>query len=121
MRKVGVLLVLACMCVAVVAEANCGKCEKKGEAHGDHRLEALKAHDKDGDGKLSEDERAAAREAWQLKRYDKDGDGKLSEEEKAAAEEAKKKFTAKFDKDGDGKLSEDERKAMRESHRKRKK
>ena len=55
-----------------------------------------------------------------LKKFDKDGDGKLNEEERA---EARKSFGGgrpqrppaelikKFDKDGDGKLNEDERKA----------
>ena len=45
----------------------------------------FKMFDKDGDGKLNEDERKAvgqAREAEMLKRFDKDGDGKLSEEER---------------------------------------
>ena len=126
MRKAGVLLVLACMFVAVAAEANCGKCEKKkGEAkpeakrcrhHGD-----WKKFDKDGDGKLSEEERAAAKEAWELKKYDKDGNGKLSKKEKAAAEKAKKEFMAKYDKDGDGELSKAERKAMRKSGMRRSK
>ncbi len=62
----------------------------------------LKKFDKDGDGKLSDDEKAAmkaemqkrrgeggkgpdaARQAEMLKKFDKDGDGKLSDEEKAA-------------------------------------
>lgn len=51
----------------------------------------LKKYDKDGDGKLSEEEKAAwkaAREAEhkaKLEKYDTDKDGKLSDEEKAAA------------------------------------
>jgi len=58
--------------------------------------------DTDGDGKLSPEERKAAREkrpdreAKKLKRFDADGDGKLSDEEKAQAQ------------------------AVREEHRKRK-
>lgn len=72
---------------------------------------------------------AAARKAAMLKKFDKDGDGKLSEEEKAAmkAEMQKRRgeggkgpdaarraeMMKKFDKDGDGKLSEEERAAMR--------
>lgn len=66
------------------------------------RAEIIKKFDKDGDGKLNEQERAAAkkalggqgggadRRAALLKKFDKDGDGKLSDEEKAAA----KKFFA---------------------------
>ena len=72
---------------------------------------------------------AAARKAAMLKKFDKDGDGKLSDEEKAAmkAEMQKRRgeggkgpdaarraeMMKKFDKDGDGKLSEEERAAMR--------
>ncbi len=52
-----------------------------------------------------------------LKKFDKDGDGKLSEDERKAMQDARqeerKAMNAKYDKDGDGKLSEDERAAMR--------
>lgn len=72
---------------------------------------------------------AAARKEAMLKKFDKDGDGKLSEEERAAmrAEMQKRRgeggkgpdaarraeMMKKFDKDGDGKLSEEERAALR--------
>ena len=50
-----------------------------------------------------------------MKKFDKDGDGKLSEDERAELRKAmdarRKEFMAKFDKDGDGKLNEEERKA----------
>ena len=50
-----------------------------------------------------------------IKKFDKDGDGKLSDDEKAelrkAMEARRKEFIARFDKDGDGKLNEEERKA----------
>lgn len=86
------------------------------------KQKVLAAHDKDGDGKLSEEEREAARgvmkEKFEARRkeaiakFDKDGDGKLNEEEKQAAKDARKKeMLEKFDKDGDGKLSEEEKKA----------
>ena len=78
----------------------------------------LKEFDKDGDGKLSEDERKAMREAAQkkmLEKYDKDKDGKLNDEERKAMredQEAKHKaLLEKYDKDKDGKLSPEERKA----------
>ena len=53
--------------------------------------------DKDGDGKLSDEERAAAHKAMQerrekcLKEFDADGDGTLNEDERAAAREARGK------------------------------
>lgn len=101
--------------------------ERKGP-HGPPK-EILEKFDKDGDGKLNDEEAAAARAAMQAKRaemeakYDKDGDGKLNEEErKALMEDNKGKFEdhrqeiiKRFDKDGDGKLNEEERKAAREA------
>jgi hypothetical protein len=54
--------------------------------------------------------------AEMIAKFDKDGDGKLSDEEKKAMMEARKKqMLTKFDKDGDGKLSDEEKKAMREA------
>lgn len=65
------------------------KPEKKAEKS--VPADVLKKYDKDGDGKLNADEKAAwkaDREAEKkalLEKYDKDGDGRLNEEEKAAA------------------------------------
>jgi hypothetical protein len=83
----------------------------------------VKEFDKDGDGKLSEDERKAMREALKvrmedrrkqmLEKYDADGDGKLSEAEIAKARaDRQAELLKKYDKDGDGKLSEEERAAI---------
>lgn len=78
--------------------------------------EILKEFDKDGDGKLSQEERQAAREARQkamLEKFDADGDGKLSEDERKKMQETVRAERLKqFDKDGDGKLSKEERQAM---------
>ena len=63
------------------------------------------------------------RQRWE-KRFDKDGDGKLNAEERAAMEKEREEFRQrmqqhrqemmkKYDKDGDGKLSSEEREAMR--------
>ncbi|MCK4276165.1 MAG: EF-hand domain-containing protein, partial [Phycisphaerae bacterium] len=60
------------------------------------RTMLLERFDRDGDGKLSKEERAAAKEAWEarqteiIRKFDKDGDGKLSEQERAAAKKAAK-------------------------------
>jgi len=83
---------------------------------------ALKKYDKDGDGKLSDDEKAVMiadrkakaekREKEMLAKYDADKDGSLSDTEKATMrEQRKKEMIAKFDKDGDGKVSPEEREA----------
>lgn len=62
------------------------------------RKKALKEFDADGDGTLSEDERAQMREAMQKRR-----------------QERRTEMLKKFDADGDGKLSPEERKEMRKS------
>ncbi len=85
--------------------------------------------DKDGDGKLSPEEREAMREARKgmmekhrkemLGKYDADKDGKLSKEERRKMhEERQAAMIRKFDKDGDGKLSDEERAAMPKPPRK---
>lgn len=89
----------------------------------------LKEFDKDGDGKLNDEEAKAARAAMQAKReeaqkkilaeFDADKDGKLNEEERKAmrtAMEAKRKaLVEKYDADKDGKLSPEEIKAARDA------
>ena len=98
----------------------------KGKEHKmspDKHAKMLEKFDADGDGVLSEDERAAAKAAHKarkeqkkadrLKKCDTDGDGVISDEEKAAAKAAgkagkkggkdkKAQFIAEFDLDGDG-------------------
>ena len=102
------------------------KPEKKGKGDRPSRPskeEIIKKFDKDGDGKLSEEEKAEIRKSMAnrkppahiIEKFDKDGDGKLSDEERA---EIRKEMMAKFDKDGDGKLSPDERKAAMEARSK---
>lgn len=92
----------------------------------------LDKFDKDGDGKLNEEERSEIRKefmkrreankAKRLERFDTDKDGELSAEEKEAArpviieerKQIKESVLKEFDKDGDGKLSPEERKGTRE-------
>ena len=90
----------------------------------------LQRYDTNHDGKLDEDELAAAHEsmlksglsggtgeragkvrALLLKRFDQNGDGRLDETERATM---RSYFLARFDKDGDGRLDDAERAAMRE-------
>ena len=104
--------------------------------------QVLKQFDKNGDGKLDESEKQAARAAM-MKRFDKNGDGKIDEAERQAAREAFMKrrggggkgkgrpgkgrpggfdrsaIIKRFDKNGDGKLDEAERQAAREAFMKR--
>lgn len=93
----------------------------------------------DGDRKARAEQREARR-AEMIKKYDKDGDGKLSDEERKAmqadhprrggegrgegrrgprmTDEQRAEMLKKYDKDGDGKLSDEERKAMMEDRKK---
>jgi hypothetical protein len=87
--------------------------------------EIVEKFDKDGDGKLNEEERKAAMQARReragqmrekmLEKFDTNGDGKLDEGEREAmrkAMEAKREeMLRKYDADGDGRLSPEERKA----------
>jgi len=115
-----------------------GKTPPNGERHKRH----LEKFDKDKDGKLSDEERRAARDEiakgfgqrgdkmreHMLKKFDKDGDGKLSETERQEAHremrrhkgimsdrmtKAKKRFMKQFDTDGDGKTSKEEKVAAK--------
>ena len=108
-RSAGFALVVVAltMLLGPVADAAPGQGKAKGarpQGKGMH-AEILKRFDKDGDGKLNEAERAAAKKAHDerggqagggdgkrreeiIKRFDKDGDGKLNEAERAAAKKA---------------------------------
>lgn len=123
MKTMTLITIAAAIGLSGAAHAEEGKKERPP-----HKLppEIIAKFDKDGDGKLNEEEHAAAKAAREemqaarkkemLEKFDKDGDGKLNEEEKMAAHEGmKKKMLEKFDKDGDGELSEEERKEMRKA------
>ncbi|MDD4869996.1 MAG: EF-hand domain-containing protein [Kiritimatiellae bacterium] len=126
MRVVIVAVMAVCL---VLGSARCLFAQDGKGGHGKGKIseEILKKFDKDGDGKLNDEEKAAAKAAMEAKKaerekkmlaeFDKDGDGKLSDEEKAARdkkmEENKKKMLEKFDTDKDGKLSDEEKTEMK--------
>ena len=91
-------LIAAFAVIAGLASASATPEEEEGRKHRGHPgiKQLIEKFDKDGDGKLSAEERKAAGEARKaefLKKFDKDGDGKIStEEKKAIAEEMKKRF-----------------------------
>lgn len=77
--------------------------------------------DRDGDGVLNEEERAAAFAAFEqrmLEQWDANKDGVLSDEERRAGmesmirERTEQEMNRRFDRDGDGQLSAEERAAM---------
>jgi Ca2+-binding EF-hand superfamily protein len=91
--------------------------------------EMFEKFDADKDGKLSDDERKAMREAMKaqaeerkakmLEKYDADKDGELSDTEKEAMkadmQARHKALLEKYDADKDGKLSREEVKAARDA------
>ncbi|RKY13241.1 MAG: hypothetical protein DRP82_05665 [Planctomycetota bacterium] len=88
--------------------------------------ELVKKFDKNGDGKLSDEEKVTALKTTFkefMDKFDTNKDGKLSDEEltkvkedvSKTMEEYKQRMIKRFDKDGDGKLSDEEKKAMRKA------
>jgi uncharacterized protein (DUF2141 family) len=98
--------------------------------------EIMQRFDKNKDGKLDEEEKAAAKEANReetagrkgkarenlgkkaVAKFDKNGDGKLDDAERAEAAKAIEndpRLVRRFDKDNDGKLNEAEKAAAREA------
>lgn len=79
----------------------------------------LKRFDQDQDGKLSDEERAAARKAFEARRGGGPGNrgprgaGRGAGEGRPDREKMRAAMLKRFDKDGDGKLSDDERAEMR--------
>lgn len=122
MKPITTLCLLLGTCLLAGAEGNPGgpvRPDNRVHPKGPPPREILEKFDKDGDGKLSDEEKKAMHEAMEARRkekfkeFDTDGDGKLSEEERAKMKEAHKaEMLKKFDTDGDGELSEEERKAI---------
>lgn len=121
MKTNTLIIIAAAIGLSGAAHAEEGKRER-----GEHKLppEIIAKFDKDGDGKLNEEELKAAKAAREemeaarrkemLEKFDKDKDGELNEDEKEAMRaEIKKRMLEKFDKDGNGELSEEERAEMR--------
>ncbi len=92
-----------------------GKPEGKGDGDGKPSNE----RHRDGEGKLTEEQRAALRERIEgmkekhpelFKKIDTDGDGKISPDEREAAREKLEQFRQ----DGDRKLTDEQKEALRE-------
>ena len=104
--------------LATHAFAAPGDGEKKpGGPGGPGREAAIKKFDKDGDGKLNQEEMKAAREAMGDRKpggSGAPGGGKPGEGGRPSPEQMKE-LMKKFDKNGDGKLDDSEKSAARES------
>src|SRR5688572_28951099 len=101
MRKVIAVVALFGLlaCLPGYASAQDGAKKK----HGKKREAILKKFDKDGDGKLSDDEKAAAREFKSKRRGEEGRDRKKG---------LRRDILKRFDKDGDRKLDEGERETL---------
>ena len=127
MKKVLLSISVLSLATGMIAKPEKGG-KKPGSGEGrPSRQEVMKKFDKDGDGKLNEEEKAELRKKMAergagrripplvLEKFDKDGDGKLNEDERATARKAmearRAEMIEKFDKDGDGQLNNQERKA----------
>tara|TARA_B100001248_G_scaffold246298_1_gene216785 strand:- start:170 stop:619 length:450 start_codon:yes stop_codon:yes gene_type:complete len=127
MEKILIFLSAIGLSIGLYAKPEKGG-KKPGSGEGrPSREEVMKKFDKDGDGKLNEEEKAELRKQMAergagrkippfiMQKFDKDGDGKLSQDERAEARKAmearRAEMIERFDKDGDGKLNEEERKA----------
>lgn len=71
---------------------------------------------KNGAGQMGAKRGAQMRERI-LQKFDADGDGKLNEEERAAAKAAREQHIKEFDSNGDGKLDDTERKAAMQARK----
>ena len=112
MKKVLLLISVLSLVTGIIAKPEKGG-KKPGSGEGrPSREEVMKKFDKDGDGKLNEDERAEARKAMEARRaemiekFDKDGDGKLNEEERKAAMASRTKPGGEGKPEGKGKKGE---------------
>jgi hypothetical protein len=129
-----ILLLLAATLIALpAADGDAAPGKGKGHHRGEMRERVLAKHDADGDGKLSEAERTAAKAACKARfaekkaEFDADSDGKLSESERAAMraaisariKEKHPELFARIDADGNGEISRDEAQAARKARHER--
>jgi Ca2+-binding EF-hand superfamily protein len=113
------------MILGLLISASSFVCAQDPSKHRQERkipAEILEKFDKDGDGKISREERKAMdeeRKKEMLAKFDKDSDGKLSDEERAEMraemESRHKELLEKYDADKDGKLGPEEIKTAREA------
>lgn len=129
---------IATLTLCLVSSPGFAKPIEQQDNHPSRRARILGTFDLDGDGTLSESERAEAKKAMtarRLKRFDTNGDGVLDDSEKQAMKETRTARRAErkdrrhgtrrqamleqFDVNGDGTLDDDEKKSARKAHRHR--
>ncbi|MBI2813826.1 MAG: hypothetical protein HYX71_06045 [Opitutae bacterium] len=123
------LLALVLLALPAAAQTEMAAADTPAESGGrmkKNHQELIRRHDKNGDGRLDDAEKAAAHAAMRkqggggnerrkqiLKRFDKDGDGQLDDAEQAEAAKFRAEQVKKFDRDGDGQLNDAERATAR--------
>lgn len=118
MKKYTTILAAAAFCIPFAAQAEGEKPAGDDAKKKDRKEMMIKKFDKDGDGKLSKEEKAAMQTERKaiLAKYDTDKDGKLSKDERTGAMDTwKKEMNAKYDTNKDGELQAEEKKALRKA------
>ena len=105
MKYTYLLFTLACVTIVSLAVTTFAAPSKNNDP-AVRKAEMLKKFDKDGDGKLSDEEKSTLRAEMQNRR----GGGR---DRKQWTPEQRDEMLKKFDKDGDGKLSDEERTTLR--------
>ena len=106
MKNIIILSIIAAM--PILAQDADQAQPSRPEQGQDHRARLIKHFDKDGDGKLSDEEKAEMQRFIEERRKNRPHAGK--EGKRPSREDIIKKY----DKDEDGKLSDEEKKAMQE-------
>jgi hypothetical protein len=117
MKKIFIISFAALIAAGLLTETTFAGVKGAGKA-APTTVEGSNAPGPEGGARPRGGGRRGRRREW-IKRFDTDGDGKLSEEEKAKMEEARKERLAKMDKDGDGEISPEEREQARKHRRRR--
>ena len=104
MKYTCILSTLACVTIVSLAVTTFAAPSKNNDPAA-RKAEMLKKFDKDGDGKLSDEEKSTLRVEIQNRRGERD--------RKQWSPEQRDEMLKKFDKDGDGKLSDEEKSTLR--------
>ena len=107
MKYTCLLSTLACAAIVSLATSTCAAPPENNDPAA-RKAEMLKKFDKDGDGRLSDEEKSTLRAEMQNRR----GGGR---DRKQWTPEQRDEMLKKFDTDGDGKLSQEERDTAREA------
>ena len=114
MRTVVLTAAVAAFLAVGILQAEEGEKKRGDRPDGARKAELIKQFDKDEDGKLNEEERAAARAAWEKRRAEggQQAEGRRRQGRPGGFDRAA--MLKKFDKDESGDLNEEERAALKQ-------